>query len=143
MMTEHKQINVHTSAANLTEQVPVDAFNNWGAERTKFNLSILVYFIQWGLSHWNKNSDAFTQSVFFFKSAHFGTMGWKKDKMPVHKKSFQSLKLFILIIFTLVNGYFRKVGNSYHSFQNKSSKTIFDIQTTKAVSCIKRKDHLL
>ena len=67
-MTEHKQINVHTSTANMTEQVSADTFNNVGAKCTKFKLSILVYSIQWGLSHWNKNSDVFI--VFFFLHAN-------------------------------------------------------------------------
>ena len=64
MMTEHKQINVHTSTANMTEQVSADTFNNVGAKCTKFKLSILVYSIQWGLSHWNKNSDVFIKFHF-------------------------------------------------------------------------------
>lgn len=79
MMTEHKQINVHTSTANMTEQVSADTFNNVGAKCTKFKLSILVYSIQWGLSHWNKNSDVFIV-FFFFKSPHLVLRAKKKKK---------------------------------------------------------------
>lgn len=87
MMTEHKQIKVPTCNTNndLTihwiEEVSVDAFNNWGAEYTKFNLSF------WSTSH---NGDYITGiktllfffllSILFFLSQAICYYGLKKKQ---------------------------------------------------------------